>query len=64
MGNHYTKEYLAKIGRRGGKATYKKRGAKFFRAISLKRKTFRGGRPRKTEEQKKKDALSRLDGIV
>jgi hypothetical protein len=52
MGNHhYSKEYLAKIGKRGGKATFKKRGSKFFRTISLKRKKFRGGRPRKKKEE-------------
>jgi hypothetical protein len=53
MGNHYSKEYLSKIGQRGGKATFKKRGSKFYRKISLARTNFRGGRPRKKKEEPK-----------
>jgi hypothetical protein len=47
----FTTAYLSKIGRKGGKATYRKKGKKFFRSISLMRKNFKGGRPRKKKEE-------------
>jgi hypothetical protein len=39
----------SKIGRMGGKQTAK-RGSDYFRKIAGKRKTYRGGRPRKQAE--------------
>jgi hypothetical protein len=47
VASHFSKAYLAKIGQRGGRNTYKKRGAKHFSKISMMRKSFKGGRPRK-----------------
>jgi hypothetical protein len=47
MGNSFSAEYLSKIGTRGGKKTLKRRGKKFYGEISLMRKKFRGGRPKK-----------------
>ena len=56
MGNHFTPEYLAKIGERGGKTTLRRKGAKFFKKISGMRKHFRGGRPKKKKDESKKEA--------
>ena len=42
-----TKAHYRKIGRKGGRAILKKRGAAYFRKLSLRRKSFKGGRPRK-----------------
>jgi general stress protein YciG len=48
---HLSRERLIEIGRKGGKATYRKLGRKFFRKISLQRKKFGGGRPRKQKPE-------------
>jgi len=40
-------DQMAKIGRVGGLATLKNKGSKFFSKISMRRKKFAGGRPRK-----------------
>ena len=45
-----SREHLAKIGSKGGKATRRKRGKAFFREISLMRKHFNGGRPKKNKK--------------
>lgn len=47
MGNPFTTEYLTEIGTKGGKRTLKRKGKKHFSKISLMRKNFRGGRPKK-----------------
>lgn len=38
----------ATLGSKGGKATLAKRGPDYFRKLASKRKTFGGGRPRKS----------------
>jgi hypothetical protein len=50
MENTFSSAYLKKIGARGGKRTLKKKGKKFFGKISMMRKNFRGGRPKKVKE--------------
>lgn len=39
----------AKSGKKGGRTTLKRRGPEFYSEISRKRKTFAGGRPRKSK---------------
>jgi len=51
MAKHLTTEHLQKIGRIGGKTTKRRKGAKFYRSISLMRKSFKGGRPRKVKTE-------------
>lgn len=38
------------LGEKGGEATLKKRGRKFFQQIAKMRKTHAGGRPRKVQD--------------
>ena len=45
-----TKTRATTIGAIGGKATLKRRGKKHFAKISMMRKSFKGGRPRKAKE--------------
>jgi len=52
MGNHFSPEYLAKLGQKGGRATKRKRGSAWFRKLSKMRKHFGGGRPKKNKEDK------------
>jgi hypothetical protein len=51
MAKHLTTEHLQRIGRIGGKTTKRRKGAKFYRSISLMRKSFKGGRPRKVKTE-------------
>lgn len=43
-------EFYAKMGKKGGKATARKHGPKYFKKLQKKRKTRAGGRPPKEEE--------------
>jgi hypothetical protein len=47
---------MSKLGRRGGKATVRKKGKKFFSKISLMRRNCRGGRKPKIQKTGKQNA--------